>query len=142
MAYKIRKSSRITEDIELIGENGDVEKIISVDINVESIMKGYREAELNIIKTQKAVKNKENAQALESFGKAIENFFVMIFGAENTKEILDFFNGKYTDMLCQLMPFVADVVKPAIEQAVATKKADIASNHSFSRKQRRKLGIK
>ena len=69
MAYKVRKSSRITEDIELIGENGKVEKVISVDINVDSIMGGFRQAELNLMKLQKSVKNKENAQALENYGK-------------------------------------------------------------------------
>lgn len=142
MAYKVRKSSRITEDIELIDENGDAQKIISVDINVDRIMSGFRQAELNLIKLQKSVKNKDNAQALENYGKAVVEMFNMVFGVENTQEMLNFFDGRYTDMFAQLMPFITDVVKPALAQAVAVKKSDIASNYRFSRRQRRKLGLK
>jgi len=142
MAYKVRKSSHITEDIELIGEKGEVEKVISVDINVDRIMSGYRQAEINLIKLQKSVKNKENSQALESYGKAVVDYFNMVFGTENTKEMLEFFEGRYTDMFCQLMPFITEIVKPALAQAIAAKKSDIANNYSFSRKQKRKLGLK
>ena len=142
MAYKVRKSSRITEDIELIGANGKVEKVISVDINIDRLMSGFRQAELNLMKLQKSIKNKENAQALENYGKVFVDYFNMVFGIENTKEMLEFFEGRYTDMFCQLMPFITNVVKPALAQAIAVKKSDIANNYGFSRKQKRKLGLK
>ena len=48
MAYQIKKSSRITEELELLSEDGKVEKTISVDINVDRIVADYRKAEVNL----------------------------------------------------------------------------------------------
>ena len=142
MAYKIRKSSRITEDIELLGENGEVQKIISVDINIDRIMSGCRNMEITLFKLQKNAKKSENTQALSEYGKAVTEFFCLIFGEENTKEMIEFFDGRYTDMFIQVMPFYVDVVKPAIEAAAKSKRCDIAQNYGVSRKSRRKLGLK
>lgn len=141
MAYKIRKSSRITEDIELLGENGETQKIISVDINIDHIMSGCRNMEITLLKLQKNAKKGESTQALSEYGKAITEFFCLVFGEENTKEMLEFFDGRYTDMFTQILPFYVDVVKPAIEAAAKAKRCDIAENYGVSRKAKRKLGL-
>ena len=41
MAYKVRKSSRITEDIELIGENGKVSRKFEMGIVKPAIFAGF-----------------------------------------------------------------------------------------------------
>jgi len=102
MAYKIRKSSHITEDIELIGENGEVQKVISVDINVDRIMSGYRQAKVNLMKLEQAVKKKNTPEACENYGKAIMDLFNMIFGTDTTKEM---------NMLCFFLPLIPKLRK-------------------------------
>lgn len=142
MAYKIRKSSHITEDLELLGDNGEVEKVISVDIDISRIMTGCRGMEITLLNLQKEAKKKQTAEAVSNFGKAVVEFFYMIFGEDNTKEMLDFFDGKYVDMFIQVMPFYYDVIKPALEIEIKNKRSDLASNHSFTRQQRRRLGLR
>ena len=133
MAYQIKKSSRITEELELLGEDGSIEKTINVDINTDRIAGGYRKAEIDLLNAQRNVKKGESSEALENYGKAVIGLFRLIFGDENTNIMLDFFDGKYTDMLIQVMPFINDVVKPAISASVAAQKSRIANNYNYNR---------
>lgn len=140
MAYQIKKSHDIVEDIELLDENGAVALTVHVDISPEQISQGYRKAQLDLIHAQKQV-DKGADTALEDFGKAVIGMFNVVFGEENTQKILEYFNGKYTDMCVQCMPFISDVVRPAIERSNNAKRSMIANNYKLSRKQRRKLGL-
>ncbi|MGN0613559.1 MAG: hypothetical protein ACI4JB_06615 [Porcipelethomonas sp.] len=142
MAYQIKKSSRITEELELLNESGKVEKTIIVDINVDRIAGGYRKAEVNLLNAQRNIKDGKTSEALESYGEAIVGLFRLVFEDENTNVILEYFDSNYTDMMVQVMPFINDVVRPAISAAVAAQKIKIANNFGFSKKQKRKLGLK
>ena len=42
MAYQIKKTNRITEDVEFLGENGEVELTVKLDIDVERIAGDFR----------------------------------------------------------------------------------------------------
>lgn len=142
MAYQIKKTSRITEDIELLGESGNVEKILHVEINPDGIMNNYRKAEIQLLKTQRAVKEGNSAVAVEEYGKAVTALFETVFGTETTAELLTYFENKHTEMLIQLMPFITDVVRPAVAEAIKSQKSRLANNMNFSRRQKRKLGLK
>ena len=91
---------------------------------------------------EKAAKEKQTDEMLETYGKAIVEFIRLIFGDENTQKLIKYFDNRYIDMLLQTMPFIYDVVVPSIEKSVRQKKQLIANNNTFSRKQRRKLGLK
>lgn len=41
MAYQIKKTNRITEDVEFLGENGEVELTVKLDIDVERIARRF-----------------------------------------------------------------------------------------------------
>lgn len=142
MAYQIKKTSRITEDIELLGESGNAEKILHVEINPDGIMSNYRKAEIQLLKTQTAAREGKSAEAVEEYGKAVTAFFETVFGTETTAELLTYFENKHTEMLIQLMPFITDVVRPAVAEAIRLQKSRLASNMNFSRRQKRKLGLK
>lgn len=142
MAYQIKKTSRITEDIELLGESGNAEKILHVEINPDGIMSNYRKAEIQLLKTQTAAREGKSAEAVEEYGKAVTVLFETVFGVEVTAELMDFFENKHTEMLIQLMPFITDVVRPAVAEAIRLQKSRLANNMNFSRRQKRKLGLK
>ena len=139
MAYQIKKTNRITEDVEFLGENGEVELTVKLDIDVERIAGDFRKAQIAVINAEKAAKEK---QTDETYGKAIIEFIRLIFGDENTQKLIKYFDNRYIDLLFQTMPFIYDVVVPSIEKSVRQKKQLIANNNTFSRKQRRKLGLK
>lgn len=142
MAYQIKKTSRITEDIELLSESGNAEKILHVEINPDGIMSNYRKAEIQLLKTQTAAREGKSAEAVEEYGKAVTALFETVFGTETTAELLTYFENKHTEMLIQLMPFITDVVRPAVAEAIKSQKSRLANNMNFSRRQKRKLGLK
>lgn len=142
MAYQIKKTSRITEDIELLGESENAEKILHVEINPDGIMSNYRKAEIQLLKTQTAAREGKSAVAVEEYGKAVTALFETVFGTETTAELLTYFENKHTEMLIQLMPFITDVVRPAVAEAIKSQKSRLANNMNFSRRQKRKLGLK
>ena len=142
MAYQIKKTSRITEDIELLGESGNAEKILHVEINPDGIMNNYRKAEIQLLKTQTAAREGKSAEAVEEYGKAVTALFEAVFGTETTAELLTYFENKHTEMLIQLMPFITDVVRPAVAEAIKSQKSRLANNMNFSRRQKRRLGLK
>lgn len=142
MAYQIKKTNRITEDVEFLGENGEVELTVELDIDVERIAGDFRKAQIAVMNAEKAAKEKQTDEMLEAYGKAIVEFIRLIFGDENTQKLIKYFDNRYIDMLFQTMPFIYDVVVPSIEKSIQQKKQIIANNHNLSRKQLRKLGLK
>lgn len=141
MAYQARRQATIDEDIELIGKDGNVAKTIHVSFNAEAIAKEYNRCRNEIIRTQAAVKKVKTTESYSAFGKAVVSIFNVVFGEKNTLEILNFYEDNYIEMAMELMPFITDVAAPAIQQAVDSKKQQLANNFKFNRIQRRRLGL-
>lgn len=141
MAYKIKKSGRITEELELLGEDCSTVLTLHIDINVDRIASSYRKAQITLMKAAKAAKNGSD-EALELYGKAVTALVDLIFGEDNTAKLLEYFDGKYTDMSVKCFPFIRDVIEPAVKTAIDTQKGVIAENYGLSRRQKRRLGIR
>lgn len=54
---------------------------------------------------------------LELLGKKITELFGIVFGADTTKAIIDFFDGSYESMIENLLPVFRYKVYPACEKA-------------------------
>ena len=67
--------------------------------------------------------------------------YKLIFGETDTLRLLEYFDGKYTDMVAQTLPFFYDVIEPAVQRSVEEKRRIVASNMRLSRAQRRRLGL-
>lgn len=141
MAYQIKKADKITEDLELLDKDNNVTLIVHVDIEVGKIAKEYRQIQVELANTQKLAENGDE-QAIESFGNIVIKLFICLFGDENTQKILEYFENDYMEMAVQCMPFISDVVQPAIEKYSCSKRKIMANNYNLSRQQRRKLGIR
>lgn len=118
MAYQITRN-RIKEELE-ITDNNEVLKLV-VDINVDSILREYNKANYAIAMAQKAANEAKNADDLskaeESMGEAVLSLFVVIFGSDQTDQIIKFYDNKALEMLADIAPFIADVVQPRILEA-------------------------
>ena len=116
--YQIKRN-HIVEELE-IEDNGKVLKL-SVDINVDSMLKAYNNAQYKIaqasIDAQKANDNKDMSAAEEAMGNAVLGLFGVIFGEEQTKQIIDFYDNKALEMLGDIAPFISDVVAPRFKEA-------------------------
>lgn len=140
MAYQIKKDNEVVEELEFLDNNNEVVKKINVKINIDKIASEYRQRKVEITEAQQKI-NKGEEDAVELFGVAIINMFKTVFGEENTVAILEYFEGKYTDMLTNCIPFIEQVIQPAIEQVVKDKKQILANNMNLNRKQKKSLGL-
>ena len=140
--YKITRKNRIKETLQLCHADGSVAHEIEVDLNVDEITGRVNKAREVLGMAQAALKkNPESEAAQEAFGNAVFALFDVIFGKENREKIADFYEGKYTEMLLDLFPFINDVVMPQImeanadrmEQLLAAAKAAKQSNRASRR---------
>jgi Ser/Thr protein kinase RdoA (MazF antagonist) len=56
-------------------------------------------------------------EKVEALGVAILNVFSVIFGDDQTKQLIDFYDGAYTEMLADVAPFINDVIAPKVSEA-------------------------
>ena len=143
MAYKVTRQKRVTEDLELVDENGAVVETIHVDLDSDVMAKQLSEKYLALINAQKVMQESKEADAdkkLEVIGVAIIDLFESVFGKENAKRILDFYENKYIEMCQEVLPFVVNVIIPKVRSAAQQSRDKLLQ--TYNRKAKRKLGMK
>lgn len=116
--YQIKRK-HIVEDLE-IEDNGKTLKL-SVDINVDSMLKAYNNAQYKIAQASNAAKaaagDKDMSACEEAMGDAVLSLFEVIFGQEQTRQIIEFYDNKSLEMLGDIAPFITDVIAPRFKEA-------------------------
>ena len=116
--YQIKRK-HIVEDLE-IEDNGKT-LTLSVDINVDSMLKAYNNAQYKIAQASNAAKaaagDKDMSACEEAMGDAVLGLFEVIFGQEQTKQIIDFYDNKSLEMLGDIAPFITEVIAPRFKEA-------------------------
>lgn len=134
MAFKLKRFKK-TESIELVNEEGVTEKVITVRLDKAGLAmkasKKYVEIQRLQAMAEKA-RGKENAEELVTkLGQTVIDFFEIIFGEEDTKAILEFYEGNYIEMALEVMPFIQEKILP-VSRAIAQQKRRTAIT-SYSR---------
>lgn len=118
MAYKIKRN-RVYE--ELCFEDNGKELNLQVDVNIDSILDRYTKAQIAIARAsedaKKAVNDKDIDKAEEAMGSAIIGLFTIVFGADQTGKIVEFYDGNMLEMLGDVIPFITDVIEPKIAES-------------------------
>lgn len=113
--YQITRN-HVVEDLQL--KDGDKELVLHVDLSVDRILQKYAKAMKALVDAQRAVKQSESTEdKVEALGTAILGVFDVIFGPAQTKQLVKFYDGAYTEMLTDVAPFINDVVAPKINEA-------------------------
>lgn len=117
MAFKLKRFKK-TESLELVNEEGVTEKVITVRLDKAGLAmkasKKYVEIQRLQAMAEKA-RGKENAEELVTkLGQTVIDFFEVIFGEEDTKAILEFYEGNYIEMALEVMPFIQEKVLPTV----------------------------
>lgn len=117
MSFKLKRFKK-TESLELVNEEGVTEKVITVRLDRAGLAmkasKKYVEIQRLQAMAEKA-RGKENAEELVTkLGQTVIDFFEIIFGEEDTKAILEFYEGNYIEMALEVMPFIQEKVLPTV----------------------------
>jgi len=106
MAYKLKKSKQLIEQIEL-----DDNTILNVKINVGEMSMTFNEEYNKVLRAQELEKSVENLQIL---GETTIEFIGFVIGKENTEILLKYYENNYMELLEQIVPFIEECVKPAM----------------------------
>ena len=112
--YQITRN-HVVEDLEL-DDNGKKLQL-HVDLNVDAILRRYQQVAGELTKAQNEVKKGLTEERVEALGAAILNLFVLVFGEDQAKQLVEFYDGAYTEMLADVAPFISEVVTPKITEA-------------------------
>lgn len=143
MAYQIKRSERVREELELIDENGNAAHKLVIDLDAVTMVKQVSRKYLDLVNAQKSILNmdmEDKEEALEVLGRTVLDLLETVFGEENTRIIIEFYQEDYMEMCQQVLPFVVDVVIPKIRST-----AQEARNNTlkgYKDKQSKRFGIK
>ncbi len=122
MAYQAKRKKKFIEDFELVDENGNVLETLHIQLDADDMLaklnRKYTElcrtlAETTEIK-RKAHSNEEMGDCVEKLGNAVIQMFEAVFGEEDTKTIISFYDNRYIEMCQEVVPFIKNVVIPRI----------------------------
>ena len=143
MAYQVKRTRKIIEDLELCNEKGEVEVTLHINLDCDAVAPLFRKKQVALIdaeKNLKAIQRMGNQadfnRAYEIYGRALVDIFEVTLGAENTMIVLGFFDENYIEMCTQLVPFISKVVIPVIQAAISDKQNQMKKLHAHKRKRR------
>lgn len=132
MIYKTKRTAKITDTVELCSDDGKAVKSIEVKLDADMIgqelLKHWNtlsDLTAKLKKAQNAYDKSEFYRLVEAYTSTIDVLFGMIFGEKNRIVIYEFFEGSYTEMVQQLVPYIFRRVLPAVRASVKEHKNDL-----------------
>lgn len=145
MAYQAKKHKRLQEDFELVNEEGKIVHTLHVSLDADDMVvkigRKYTALTKALADTTEMKKKAENAEeiqtALETLGMAVVDLLEAVFGAEDAKTIIKFYEGRYVEMSQEVIPFITQCVIPRMYEIRSENKKSVLNG--YNRKTRRRL---
>lgn len=120
MAYQAKRSKKYVEDFELVDAEGNTKHTLHISLDADdmtvNINRKYAALTRALSETTEAKRKAETAEDLqgvfETLGNAMVDLLQAVFGEENAKILLDFYEDSYIEMSREVLPFISNVVIP------------------------------
>lgn len=147
MAWQAKRSRTLQEDFELVDENGNVVHTLHVSLDADDmtvkISRKYTALVRAMSETTEMKRKAESAEELENcmekLGQAVIDMLEAVFGVEDTKTIVEFYENRHIEMSREVLPFISQVVIPRMQELAAENRKSI--RQKYNRKTRRRLGL-
>lgn len=122
--YTIKKAAHIVDELKI--EDGNDPLVLNVNIYVDDILADFEDLRARIGKAQsdlKALKASKEADptqigvALNSLNDATYALFELIFGKEQTDQLVNYYDNRVLSMLGDFLPYISGVILPEIRKA-------------------------
>lgn len=130
--YKVKRTRKFYDTLQLCDEQGNVQKELKIEVDIDAIATGFREVLTQLEKAQKGLQDnqklkqqKEFDRAYYDYGAALVKLFEMCFGKDNTEEIVTFFENRYTEMSVEIVPYITKEIIPLVGEAIKQKKNNL-----------------
>ena len=124
--YTIKKAAHIVDELKIEDGNGGQDLELYINIYIDDILADFEDLRARIGKAQsdlKALKASKEADptqigvALNSLNDATYALFELIFGKEQTEQLVSYYNNRVLSMLGDFLPYFSDVIMPEIKKA-------------------------
>lgn len=147
MPYQAKRSKVLKEDFELVDENDKVVHTLHVSLNADdmtvSIGRKYTNLTRALAETaeaqRKAESHEDAVKNIETLGRAVVDLLEAVFGPEDTKTIISFYDGRYIEMSREVLPFISQCIIPRLIEL--KKENQKAMRAKYNRKTRRMWGM-
>ena len=140
MAYQAKRRKIYEEDFQLVDEHGNIVHTLKVSLDADSMvgkLNSKHVALVNALKSIQGVKGETSDNALVILGETVVDILEAVFGKDDAKTIIDFYDNRYIEMCQEVMPFVTGTVIPEVRKISQANKKQVLSQ--YNRKQRRAL---
>lgn len=119
MAYKIQKKKHIYKKLELLDDQGKVEKTLTVDIIVDEFRNRYPKVMADVKKAQNMLdaNGDDNVEAIVASQIAVKAVFVLVFGEVQTRDFLEYYKNRYSEAFLDVIPFITEEILPEVDKA-------------------------
>jgi len=110
---QIRRQNRIQETLEFyMGEATAPALTVNVDLNTDEMSGAAQKAwDVLSVATVELQRTPERVKAQENYGRAVIALFSVIFGEQDARRVLEFYEGRSEEMLVDLAPFFTEVME-------------------------------
>ena len=124
--YTIKKAAHIVDELKIEDGNGGPDLELYINIYVDDILADFEDLRARIGKAQsdlKALKASKEADpsqigvALNSLNDATYALFELIFGKEQTDQLVNYYDNRVLSMLGDFLPYISGVILPEIRKA-------------------------
>lgn len=120
MAYQAKRSKKYVEDFELVDAEGNIKHTLHISLDADDMIvkinRKYVALTRTLSETTEAKRKVETAEDLqgvfETLGNTMVDLLQAVFGEENAKILLDFYEDSYIEMSREVLPFISNVVIP------------------------------
>lgn len=119
MAYKIKRKNVLCEELVIEAAGGRPELRLPVEMTIDQTLAQFNRLRRMLGGLQAEAEKKPFDKAVISkLGIVIVAFFELIFGKGGCKNLVDYYENNYTEMLEDVAPFIVDVVIPQMNLAM------------------------
>ena len=103
-----------------MGDNGEVEKKLTVDIVVDDFRNRYPRIMADVKKAEEMLdaNGEDNTDAIVASQMAVKAVFVLVFGEVQAREFLEYYENRYSEAFMDVVPFITDEIIPEVKKAV------------------------
>lgn len=117
---QLKRKKHIIKTLDLLNDEGKVEKTLSVDIVVDDFRNRYPKVMAEVKKAQAMLDESgdDNPDAVVAAQIAVKAVFVLVFGEIQTREFLEYYENRYSEAFLDVIPFITDEIMPEVKKAV------------------------
>ncbi len=116
---QLKRKKHIIKDLELLGADDKVEKTLHVDIVVDDFRHRYPKVMQDVKEAQELLNKNgdKDVNAIVASQIALKAVFVLVFGEQQTRDFLEYYENRYSEAFLDVIPFITDEIIPEVQKA-------------------------